>query len=434
LLIAAGISIAFALALAGLALSALFEKHLRDSLEREQQRELLNLAGSLKIAPDGSLDAGGGSSNPAFAQAYSGTYWWIVGADGTGQKEVARSLSLWDAPLPALNGNLGPEGEALAVTSRPLTIGEAGAERHFMLFAARHESDITIPLQDFRHRLVVYLLPLGLALMAASWLQVQVGLRPLKALRRQVQRLGDGNAMGQRISGDYPQEVSPLVQELNTVLDLRDASLERARKRAGDLAHGLKTPLTVLGLLAARLTAAGLSREGAEIGEQAEAMRRHVDHALARARLSSGHGGTPGELAATLARVIATLRKLPETASLSWEVAVPAEARVPVEQGDLNELLGNLLDNARKWAATRVRIGFDGATLLIEDDGPGVDPSRLDDISARGRRLDESKQGSGLGLSIIADIADIYGLDTAFSRSPLGGLAVAIRFPLRPPA
>lgn len=430
---AAGISIAAALALAGFALSALFEKHLRDSLEREQQRELLNLAGSLKIAPDGSLDAGG-SGNPASTEAYSGTYWWIVGGDGNGQQEVARSLSLWDAPLPTLNGNQGPEGEALAVTSRPLTIGEAGAERHFMLFAARHESDITIPLQDFRRRLVVYLLPLGLALMVASWLQVQVGLHPLRALRRQVQRLAEGNATGQRISGDYPQEVSPLVQELNTVLDLRDASLERARKRAGDLAHGLKTPLTVLGLLAARLKAAGLSREGAEIGEQAEAMRRHVDHALARARLSSGHGGTPGELAATLARVIATLRKLPETASLSWEVAVPAEARVPVEQGDLNELLGNLLDNARKWAAARVRIGFDGGTLLIEDDGPGVDPSRLDDISARGRRLDESKQGSGLGLSIIADIADIYGLETAFGRSPLGGLAVTIRFPLRPPA
>jgi signal transduction histidine kinase len=215
------------------------------------------------------------------------------------------------------------------------------------------------------------------------------------------------------------------VQELNDVLELRDQSLERARRRAGDLAHGLKTPLTVLSSIARDLRKDNLARQADDIESQSDAMIRHVERALARARLSSGRGHGNTDLGATVDRVVATVARLSE--NLTFDVRVPKGAVVPLEHNDLTELLGNLLDNARKWAKSQIRLAYDGGLLTIEDDGAGVADEQLALISQRGRRLDESKQGSGLGLSIVEDIADLYGLTVRFDRSELGGLKVEIR-------
>ena len=200
----------------------------------------------------------------------------------------------------------------------------------------------------------------------------------------------------------FPDEVGPLVSELNNVLDMRDASLERARRRAGDLAHGLKTPLTILTAIARGLRREGRVHQAEDIDEQAAAMERHVERALARARLSSGKGHMAAALRPAAERVTAALARMPEAEALTFDISVPPEATVPIEQGDLTELLGNLLDNARKWARTTVRVSFAENVLTVEDDGPGVAEDELRRIAERGPRLDETKPGSGLGLSIVA--------------------------------
>lgn len=426
LLVAAAASIFLALALAGFALSQLFERHVAALLDQELQRDLRQLAGSLAIAPDGSFTAGANLANVEYGQPLSGAYWWVMEDTAAGPAERIHSRSIWDAPIPDGVKGLGPEGEPLIISSRAITLGEGAAARHFTLYAARHDTALTQPLAAFQSRLLLYLLPLGLALMLASWAQVAVGLRPLRALRREVQALGSDPATGKRITGTFPAEVAPLVSEFNTVLDRRDQSLERARKRAGDLAHGLKTPLTILGSLAEGLRQTGNTRDAETIDEAASAMVRQVDHALARARLSTGHGTAAADLPAVAARVVATLKKLPGTEDLAWQVDVPPGTRMAMEEGDLTELLGNLLDNARKWARGTVRLAHEGGRLIVEDDGPGVPDGALATIAQRGLRLDESKQGSGLGLAIIADIADLYGLALHFGKSPLGGLRVSL--------
>jgi signal transduction histidine kinase len=254
---------------------------------------------------------------------------------------------------------------------------------------------------------------------------VIVGLSPLKQLRAQLAGIGRGAA--QRISGRFPDEVAPLVTEFNQVLDQRDASLERARRRAGDLAHGLKTPLSVLSAIARQLRKDGNEKEARDIEEQSDAMLRHAEQALVRARLSTGRGHGAVSLAPAVTRVVAAVSRLPGAEDLSFDIAIPHSAQAAIDKDDFTELLGNLLDNARKWARTTVRVGYDAPLLTIEDDGPGVPDGELARIGERGRRLDESKQGSGLGLSIVADIADIYGLSIAYGRSALGGLKVDIR-------
>jgi signal transduction histidine kinase len=290
---------------------------------------------------------------------------------------------------------------------------------------AASEKEIARPLGQFREQLLLAFGLIGAVLSLGAWLQVTVGLGPLRQLRQQIAAIRAGSLA--RLQGDFPNEVAPLVGELNDVIEARDASLERARRRAGDLAHGLKTPLTVLSAIARDLRKSRRRREAADIEAQTETMRIHVERALARARLSTGRGHAVTELRPVAEKVIATLQRLPDAGKLVFDLAVPPGTMVPMEQGDLTEFLGNLLDNARKWAASRVRIGYAEHTLAIDDDGPGVDEENIRRIVERGRRLDEAKQGSGLGLSIVQDIADIYNLNVVFGRSDLGGLKVAIR-------
>ena len=218
---------------------------------------------------------------------------------------------------------------------------------------------------------------------------MSVGLRPLRVLKNQLGAIRAGKA--QRLSGDFPDEVNPLVTELNDVLDKRDASLERARRRAGDLAHGLKTPLTILTAIARALRREGRADAASDIDEQSAAMERHVERALARARLSSGKGHMAAALRPAVERVTAALAKLPDAENLNFEIEVPPDATIRIEQGDLTELLGNLLDNARKWAASTVRVSFSGNVLAVDDDGPGVAEQELLRLGGRGVRLDETK-------------------------------------------
>jgi signal transduction histidine kinase len=338
--------------------------------------------------------------------------------------EPLRSRSLWDYDFDPRDPK-GPEGEILVVARRDLSIERNGKSQQISMLAAAHEEEVQRPLTELRDQLVLSLTIIGTILVIGAWLQVTVGLNPLKQLRERLGAIRTGET--NRLDGSFPDEVAPLVGELNDVLDLRDKSLERARRRAGDLAHGLKTPLTVLSSVARDLRKSGLNRQAEDIEEQSEAMLRHVERALARARLSAGRGHAATPLKPAVDRVLSAITRLPGADDLEFDVHLQAGVTVPIEQGDLTELLGNVIDNARKWAKTQVRLRYAPPLLLIEDDGPGVPDEELLRISERGRRLDESKQGSGLGLSIVEDIADIYGLGITYGRSELGGLKVEIR-------
>ena len=274
---------------------------------------------------------------------------------------------------------------------------------------------------------------LGVFLLAAVAVQVQLGLRPLTRLGGRLNAMRGGRA--DRLAGRFPAEIQQLVDELNGLLAVREAMVADARARASDLAHGLKTPLSILAAESRRLAADGAGVSAAEIDAQIERMNRTVERELARARVRGRAGALAGgvALAEAVDRLLGAFARMTEGAGLSWEAAVPSDLTAAMDPADLDEVLGNLCDNARKWARGRIRITAvplgDGLRLTVEDDGPGIPPAGRSAVLARGGRLDESAPGTGLGLTIVRDILDRYDGTLDLSESPLGGLRVALTLP-----
>ena len=426
LLVAAAFSIAVALFIAGLALIALFEQQVRDRVMQELKNDLLQLVGAIEISDKGEIKLIRALADPRFETPYGGKYWRIERVDPSPSAitQSLRSRSYWDSEPGSTNSHLGPEGELLVTTERTVLISNKLGDTPLHLLVSAHDEEITSPIVNFRNQLVLYLSLIGLALTGAAWAQVSIGLRPLQTLRNQLSELRTSHT--KRLEGEFPSEVEPLVLEFNDVLNLRDKSLERARHRAGDLAHGLMTPLTILSAIARDLNKRKLTKQGYEIDEQVESMGKHVERGLVRARLSTGRGHDLTNLAEAVESVLSTLQRLPDSNKINWVNNVPVDTVVPLERNDLLELLGNVLDNARKFTKTQVGISFVNESIVIEDDGPGVNDAELSTIRQRGGRLDETRLGFGLGLAIVEDIAELYELELNFGRSPLGGLRVEL--------
>ncbi len=441
LLAASAVSILLALFLSGLALIKLFETQVQARVERELGNHLLQLAGALETAADGKLYLARQLADPRFQQPLSGLYWQIA----WDEQEPLRSRSLWDEslPVPPPGGDgasrtlriQGPDATPLIALERVVSVLKQDKAYDVRLVVGTDASEVSEPVASFTRWLMVSLSALAAFLAVAAWAQVKVGLRPLEALRAGLGQIRQGELT--RLTGSYPVEIAPLVEEFNGVLDVQEKSLARARARAADLAHGLKTPLTVLSAVARELRSKGRSKAARDISEQAETMHVVIERELSRARLGQGRGAARVILAPEVKRLAASLRRLPPGEKLKWEVAIPAGVAVRIEKVDLVELLGNILDNARKWARGMVRISASesagGLSLAVEDDGPGVDAADAARIMERGFSLDTNAQGTGLGLAIVKDIAELYRLPLEFARSPLGGLAVKITFPARRP-
>ena len=277
------------------------------------------------------------------------------------------------------------------------------------------------------------LLLVSLALIAVGFAQVRRGLSPFDELRRRLSRVRDGRS--RRLEGSYPSEVAPLVNDLNALLEHREGIVARALAKAGDLAHGLKTPLAVLAQEAERAEAAGQHEVAAAIGEQVERMRRQMDYHLAQARAAAS-GATPGahcsvrESAEALAR---TLQRLHADRGLAIAVEVPPDHSVRGEREDVDEMLGNLLDNACRFARSKVVIRSsrtgDRIVITVDDDGPGIAPNLRERVLQRGVRADEAGAGTGFGLAIVRDLAALYGGAIALESSPLGGLRARLELP-----
>jgi signal transduction histidine kinase len=282
---------------------------------------------------------------------------------------------------------------------------------------------------------------LALVLLVVGLFQIGRGVSPVAQLRHRLSAIHRGQA--RRMDGDFPSEVQPLVNDLNALLAERDRVVERAQAKAGDLAHTLKTPLAVLLQEAELADRAGQPEIASAIRLQVERMRRQMDYHLAHARAAAS-GAAPGtrcnvsEAAEGLAR---TLRRLYADRNLTIAITVPDDQAVRVEQADLEEMLGNLLDNACKWAASRVSLSTEpsgsgstepsGASLIItvDDDGRGVEDALLESVLQRGVRADETAPGSGFGLAIVRDLAEVYGGAITLSRSPFGGLRARLTLP-----
>lgn len=263
--------------------------------------------------------------------------------------------------------------------------------------------------------------------------QVRKGFAPLATLRA---RLADVTAGRQtRIDGSYPTEVQPLVDELNALLDDRERRVHRAVSRAGDLAHGLKTPLAVLAQESERPSAESVATLAGLVGQQVDRMRRQVDRHLAHARAAAS-GATPGARCHVLPAaegLVRTLHRLHADRGMALDLAAPADLVARVTREDLEEMLGNVLDNACKWARARVEVRAASAgprvQITIDDDGAGVEPAMWDAVLQRGVRADEAAPGTGLGLAITRELVEIYGGHITLGRSPLGGLRVTMDLP-----
>ncbi len=328
----------------------------------------------------------------------------------------------------------GPSQAKLLARERSISYGTPTGTHLVRISAALDMHEIRVALADFRWDVLRALALLGIALMAAAWAQIVLGLKPLKILRENVLAVRSGQKT--RVDVAEPKEVMPLVLAVNSLLDAQATAMERAKTRAADLAHGLKTPLTVLIADAAKLRERGATVVAAEIEELADTMRRNIDRELSRARLESAHSLHVHQAcpAPVVAKLVRALGRTPQGEVLEWRVQIADDIAAPIREDDLAELTGNLLDNACKWAETAVTVSAkrgDGITIVIEDDGPGAPAAFVHRLGERGLRLDEEMPGSGFGLAIANDIVRAYGGTLTFANIEPHGFRAAICFPAK---
>jgi signal transduction histidine kinase len=440
LVLAQAATIAVALVLAWIGLAVLFERHLERRVDDELATYVRQLAGQLAIAPDGAVTLDAGLVDPRFEVPLSGLYWQVESVPpGT----LLRSRSLWDDALdlpsdPLWPGSIhrhdlaGPGGAMLMVHERPLILASAEGDQTVRVAAAIDRASLAVARAAFATQLAWALALLALVLIAAALAQVWFGLRPFEQLRRAVGLVRTRQTA--RLEGHHPAEVQPLVDEVNALLEAQSVTIARARAQAADLAHGLKTPLTILHAEAAALRGKGDAEAAATIEGLARDMQRQIDRDLARARLAASRSAQAATPLAPIARqLVQTLERTPRGSRLSWTVETDEALAVAVDADDLAELLGNLLENAAKWAVDVVELAAvptaDSVRITVADDGTGVPADARDRLGTRGVRLDATTPGHGIGLGIVSDIASAYGGKLAFADAALGGLEVAVTLP-----
>lgn len=438
LLISAGVGAAALLA-AGTILYLIYEHDLRERVHAEIHHNLMQLIDGLAVDGNGRVIAPQAMSDPRFRQPASGLYWEVDTRDG----QSLTSRSLWDANLQKAAPSWrnveeplsvdGPFDTPILLHSRIINLGEGPAQQQLRVMIGIDESEISEPSRRFAFRLALSLAILALAMLLVSAAQLGIVMAPINRLRHAVRAIRDG--AHSRVTGAYPVEMEPIVSKLNELLEQKEQSVETARARASNFAHSLKTPLTIIDTLVADIASRGLGDAASDISRQTGRIRQHVERELARARMASGHGAPLPDAAAVLREVTNTMSQLPRGRDITFLIEAPPGQALHMDREDFIELMGNLLDNARKWARSRAEIRLlstEGTLrLTVSDDGPGIPADGMEVIAERGMRLDEATEGTGIGLAIVKEIADAYRLGISFAKSGLGGLEVAVTFPAR---
>lgn len=441
-LLVSGITIAGALLATAFVFVYLFEQNMEQRVDSELTNLMNQIAAGLEYTNDGSIKAPAQLLDQRLQNAYGGLYWQIMD-EQTGA--TLRSRSLWDYVLPLPNdihdaGSFhryvlpGPGQGDVYVQERSLVVATPVGTRTIRIAAAIDQRELESAKQQFAVDTIPYLVVLGLLLLAASALQLAIGLKPLTAISRDLDAIRDRKH--RRLQGHYPEEIRRLVDALNQLLDSQEHTLNRARARSADLAHGLKTPLTILRNHARTLIQRGESVLGSEIGEMVQVMEAHVSYELARSRMAPApeHRKADAIPLDIVLSLVKTLQRTPKGEHIDWQTDVPGDKSVEVDPDDLRELLGNLLENASKWARSKVtvvgRVKTDRLVLSIEDDGPGIDTAKIAEMADRGKRFDQTVPGSGIGLAIVRDIADIYRLPYRIQNRQDSGLSITIELPL----
>ena len=444
-------ALAIALVLAGLLLSSLFRDHVMRQFSQTLTAQLDQVTARLEFDAAGQPQIDPQTlSDPRWSRPYSGLYWQVDGAGQSQQRGALRSRSLWDAALSLpsdvladgvvhVHEGTGPGDARLLLVERTITRDELRATPWRLIVAGDLQETVSA-VARFNGVLAASMVALLVLLCAAAMAQVAIGLAPLRALQSRLTQVRAGTA--QRLEGSFPQEVQPLIDDFNAVLDRNAEVVARARHQAGNLAHAIKTPLAAM----SQAAAVALQRPQASadlatlVADQVGVARRHVDWHLARARAAAAQGlpGARVMLQPVVSGLLRVMERVHANRRLGLQGApMAAELAFAGEVQDLQEILGNLLDNACKWARHEIRVSAapiesaGGARLriVIDDDGPGIEPDRRQKVMARGARLDESMPGSGLGLAIVNELVGLYGGSVRLESSPMGGLRVEVELP-----
>lgn len=443
------------LILTGIVLSSVYKRSVERAFDRRLNFYLRTLIAEAAAPVEDSGDKSDKGSErsapslgePLFELPLSGWYWRMARTDGN-KTEVRASRSLWDATLPSLEEEgveldqsgvrlgyvPGPENQHLRMVERPVDLGIEGK---YLAAVAGDATEIDEETRAFNIYLAVTFAALTVGLLLTTIFQVRFGLKPLKRISSSLAAIRSGHA--ERLEGDFPREIAPLARETNALLDANRAIVERARTHVGNLAHAIKTPLSVI------VNEASAHRGdpfAAKVLDQTEIMRSQVAHHLERARIAARVQtiGTVTEVAPVVAALCRTMEKIHRDRDVAIDVEVQDGARFRGERQDLEEMAGNLIDNACKWARQRVFVevlvqpaaGSASEPVLrvvVDDDGPGLSPAERMQVARRGQRLDETKPGSGLGLSIVTDLAALYGGSLTLGAAPIGGLRAELALP-----
>ncbi|MGX5846606.1 sensor histidine kinase [Mesorhizobium sp. PL10] len=401
---------------------------------------LFNLIGSVGVSESGQLTGAPDLGDLRFSEPNSGWYWSVEPASEGVHGNLHSSSMTTTIPSPTVaevpfNSSFqrsystdGIGDEELQVFESEFVLDAKNRAARFRVMGNKTELEQEIA--TFQRRLLTYLSLFGVGMIAINAIAILLGLQPLRRVRNALALVREGTA--QRLDGQFPAEIEPLANETNALIENNKRIVERSRTQVGNLAHSLKTPLAVL--INEGRALGGV--KGQLIADQAASMQKQVDHYLQRARVAAQRDSVVYRTPVTplVQRMVRVLQKLKPDVSLSLTLPA-ADIVFAGEREDLEELLGNLLDNAMKWARSTVAVsvmpaGKDASGLFeiaIEDDGPGIPEDKARDALKRGRRLDETKPGTGLGLAIVADLVNEYGGVLALERSAMGGLKAVVR-------
>jgi signal transduction histidine kinase len=434
------------LPVAGAIIYSLYREDVQESFDAELKKLVAaisvdSMGGDEPIAPTNRFE-------PLFEVTYSGWYWQIKPLDPAGGAQlVSASLATSSLPSPLENGvsadatgtrwmNVdGPKGEPIRIAEVIDTLGhERGAQRYSVIVAGPLDW-LEDRIEKFRNRLTIALTLAGIGLVSVTLFQVRFGLLPLRKIERGLAAVRSGEA--QKLEGDLPAEIKPLQVELNALIQSNQDIVDRARTQVGNLAHALKTPLAVITNEAREEKSAF----GQKVAEQAQIMRDQVGHYLDRARMAAGAAviGRVTQVEPVVEPLVRALERIHGEKNVQITAACQPGARFKGEKQDFEEMLGNLLDNACKWARAKVLLTVEQSSperaqprrlvVTVEDDGQGLTPEQMARIGKRGLRLDETQPGSGLGLSIVADLVHSYRGRLDLASSPHGGLLVRLELP-----